>query len=87
MPALGFVAISWPKPCASGAFGRSGPWLDGFGFRCGAPRASAIADREPELARAAMNDHLATVEGYLREYRIQKSAAPSDRGEHAPLGA
>lgn len=37
---------------------------------------AAIADHDPEGARAAMRTHLATVEGYLREYRIQKSAAP-----------
>lgn len=29
---------------------------------------SAIADRDPGEARAAMGDHLRTVEGYLREY-------------------
>ena len=29
---------------------------------------SAIADRDPAAARAAMRDHLITVEGYLREY-------------------
>jgi GntR family transcriptional repressor for pyruvate dehydrogenase complex len=38
---------------------------------------AAIADHDPEGARAAMREHLATVEGYLREYRIQKSAAPA----------
>ncbi|HMJ02856.1 MAG TPA: FCD domain-containing protein, partial [Conexibacter sp.] len=36
---------------------------------------AAIADHDPERARAAMTEHLATVEGYLREYRIQKTAA------------
>ena len=38
---------------------------------------AAIADHDPERAREAMREHLATVEGYLREYRIQKSAAPA----------
>jgi GntR family transcriptional repressor for pyruvate dehydrogenase complex len=41
---------------------------------------SAIADHDPDRARVAMSVHLATVEDYLREYRIQKSAglaAPS----------
>jgi DNA-binding FadR family transcriptional regulator len=38
---------------------------------------AAIADHDPEGAREAMREHLATVEGYLREYRIQKSAAPA----------
>ncbi|HEX7290023.1 MAG TPA: FadR/GntR family transcriptional regulator [Conexibacter sp.] len=35
---------------------------------------AAIADHDAEGARAAMREHLATVEGYLREYRVQKSA-------------
>lgn len=43
---------------------------------------SAIADHDPDQAREAMNAHLATVEDYLREYRIQMSAESS-----APLGA
>jgi len=30
---------------------------------------AAIADRDPDAARAALRDHLATVEGYLREFR------------------
>jgi DNA-binding FadR family transcriptional regulator len=44
---------------------------------------AAIADHDPERARAAMTDHLATVEGYLREYRVQRSEvvpAPATRG-------
>jgi GntR family transcriptional repressor for pyruvate dehydrogenase complex len=44
---------------------------------------AAIADHDPEGARTAMTEHLATVEGYLREYRIQKSAAPVAGGAHA----
>lgn len=36
---------------------------------------AAIADHEPERARAAMRDHLATVENYLREYQIERTAA------------
>jgi DNA-binding FadR family transcriptional regulator len=40
---------------------------------------AAIADHDPERARAAMSEHLATVEGYLREYRMQMSGAPVDR--------
>ena len=35
---------------------------------------AAIADHDPEGAREAMHDHLATIEGYLREYRMQMSA-------------
>jgi DNA-binding FadR family transcriptional regulator len=35
---------------------------------------AAIADHDPDLARTAMSAHLATVEDYLREYRIQMSA-------------
>ncbi len=38
---------------------------------------AAIADHDPEGAREAMRAHLATVEGYLREYRVQKSVAPA----------
>jgi DNA-binding FadR family transcriptional regulator len=38
---------------------------------------AAIADHDSEGAREAMREHLATVEGYLREYRVQKSAAPA----------
>ncbi len=41
---------------------------------------AAIADHDPEGAREAMREHLATVEGYLREYRVQKSAAPVANG-------
>jgi len=41
---------------------------------------AAIADHDPERARAAMTEHLATVEDYLREYRMQKSAGPSADG-------
>jgi DNA-binding FadR family transcriptional regulator len=37
---------------------------------------AAIADHDPDRARAAMAAHLATVEDYLREYRLQKSEAP-----------
>jgi DNA-binding FadR family transcriptional regulator len=44
---------------------------------------AAIADHDPEGARTAMSDHLATVEGYLREYRIQKSAPAADSGAPA----
>jgi GntR family transcriptional repressor for pyruvate dehydrogenase complex len=29
---------------------------------------TAIAERDPEAARAAMRDHLVTVERYLREF-------------------
>jgi GntR family transcriptional repressor for pyruvate dehydrogenase complex len=32
---------------------------------------AAIADHDRERAQAAMSDHLATVEGYLREYRVE----------------
>jgi DNA-binding FadR family transcriptional regulator len=38
---------------------------------------AAIADHDSDGAREAMRAHLATVEGYLREYRVQKSAAPA----------
>jgi len=38
---------------------------------------AAIADHDAERAREAMRDHLATVDGYLREYRVQKSATPA----------
>jgi DNA-binding FadR family transcriptional regulator len=38
---------------------------------------AAIADHDPERARTAMTEHLATVEGYLHEYRMQMSAAPA----------
>jgi GntR family transcriptional repressor for pyruvate dehydrogenase complex len=38
---------------------------------------AAIADHDSDGAREAMRVHLATVEGYLREYRVQKSAAPA----------
>jgi DNA-binding FadR family transcriptional regulator len=34
---------------------------------------AAIADRDPEAARAAMRDHLVTVEGYLREFSEARS--------------
>lgn len=34
---------------------------------------AAIADRDAPRARATMNEHLATVEGYLHEYRLQMS--------------
>jgi DNA-binding FadR family transcriptional regulator len=40
---------------------------------------AAIADHDPERARAAMNVHLETVEGYLREFRLQMSSTPADR--------
>jgi GntR family transcriptional repressor for pyruvate dehydrogenase complex len=40
---------------------------------------AAIADHDSERAREAMSAHLATVEGYLREYRIQHSATPTVR--------
>lgn len=43
---------------------------------------AAIADHDAEGAREAMREHLATVEGYLREYRVQKSASPA--GDGAP---
>jgi DNA-binding FadR family transcriptional regulator len=36
---------------------------------------AAIADHDPAAARDAMRAHLETVEDYLREYRIQMSAA------------
>jgi DNA-binding FadR family transcriptional regulator len=35
---------------------------------------AAIADHDPDRARIAMSTHLATVEDYLREYRIQRSS-------------
>jgi DNA-binding FadR family transcriptional regulator len=38
---------------------------------------AAIAAREPEAARAAMRDHLLTVERYLREYERGAAEAPS----------
>jgi DNA-binding FadR family transcriptional regulator len=37
---------------------------------------AAIADHDPDRAREAMSAHLATVDDYLREYRMQKSEAP-----------
>lgn len=43
---------------------------------------SAIAERDAERARAAMEDHLLTVEGYLREYAEQvarRDAAAEER--------
>lgn len=36
---------------------------------------AAIADHDPDRARTAMSTHLATVEDYLREYRINRSSA------------
>jgi DNA-binding FadR family transcriptional regulator len=39
----------------------------------------AIADRDPAAARAAMSDHLVTVEGYLREF----SEARAEEGDRA----
>lgn len=45
---------------------------------------AAIADHDPERAREAMTTHLATIEDYLREYRMQMSeasAAASDGPE------
>jgi DNA-binding FadR family transcriptional regulator len=47
---------------------------------------AAIADHDPERARAAMTEHLATVEGYLREYRLQMSAAPAASAASAARG-
>jgi GntR family transcriptional repressor for pyruvate dehydrogenase complex len=47
---------------------------------------SAIADRDADRARAAMEDHLLTVEGYLREYGEQvarRDAALEERGNDA----
>jgi DNA-binding FadR family transcriptional regulator len=41
---------------------------------------AAIADRDPAAARAAMSDHLVTVEGYLREF----SAARAEESDRAP---
>lgn len=44
---------------------------------------SAIAERDAERARAAMEEHLLTVEGYLREYAEQvarRDAAVEERG-------
>lgn len=38
---------------------------------------AAIADHDPERARAAMSDHLATVEGYLHEFRLKLAEAPA----------
>lgn len=35
---------------------------------------SAIADKDPDRARAAMATHLATVESYLNEYRLRQGA-------------
>jgi GntR family transcriptional regulator, galactonate operon transcriptional repressor len=37
---------------------------------------AAIADHDADRARAAMSAHLATIENYLREYRMQVNAAP-----------
>jgi GntR family transcriptional repressor for pyruvate dehydrogenase complex len=45
---------------------------------------AAIADHDPERAREAMTAHLATIEDYLREYRMQMSdtaTAPSESPE------
>ena len=44
---------------------------------------AAIADRDPERARATMRQHLATVEGYLHEYRLQMSANTDKSGTGA----
>jgi DNA-binding FadR family transcriptional regulator len=44
---------------------------------------AAIADRDPARARAAMSDHLSTVEGYLHEYRLQISAQTDRAGTGA----
>jgi DNA-binding FadR family transcriptional regulator len=48
---------------------------------------AAIADHDPERARQAMRDHLATVEGYLREYRLSMSADPERNSARAPQRA
>jgi DNA-binding FadR family transcriptional regulator len=40
---------------------------------------TAIADRDPAAARAAMRDHLVTVEGYLREF----SETQAEEGDRA----
>lgn len=45
---------------------------------------AAIADHEPEQARAAMRDHLATVEQYLREYQIERTAAAAGAAPAGP---
>jgi DNA-binding FadR family transcriptional regulator len=39
---------------------------------------AAIADHDPERARQAMRDHLATVEVYLREYQAERAAIRAD---------
>jgi GntR family transcriptional repressor for pyruvate dehydrogenase complex len=38
---------------------------------------AAIADHDPDRARKAMSDHLATVEGYLREYAVRRGGEVS----------
>jgi GntR family transcriptional repressor for pyruvate dehydrogenase complex len=45
---------------------------------------SAIAAADPDEARAAMRDHLLTVEGYLREYAdsVARSEAREAHGDH-----
>jgi DNA-binding FadR family transcriptional regulator len=39
---------------------------------------AAIADHDPDAARTAMTAHLATVDEYLREYRMEKSGEVSE---------
>jgi DNA-binding FadR family transcriptional regulator len=44
---------------------------------------SAVARRDPDGAREAMREHLATIEGYLREYERETGAREQVRGGHA----
>jgi GntR family transcriptional repressor for pyruvate dehydrogenase complex len=44
---------------------------------------AAIAGRDPDAARRAMRDHLATVEGYLREYAARLAEAIAEPDDDA----
>lgn len=51
---------------------------------------AAIADHDPDRARSAMSEHLATVEGYLHEYRVRMAESPSSADQpisEAPLAS
>ena len=48
---------------------------------------TAIAGRDPAEARAAMRDHLLTVEGYLREYAAAVAGRVKSGGAHGLLEA
>jgi GntR family transcriptional repressor for pyruvate dehydrogenase complex len=44
---------------------------------------SAVARRDPEAARTAMRDHLATIEEYLREYELARAERHEEAGRAA----